>query len=116
VTDAGPGRAVKNSGMAFIIRTEKASHDLWRLVLSRGLCARGGLDPDRWYPVSVTAAAARCEAADAIAICAACPVRRPCLELSLRCWSVGQHGIWGGTVPAEREVLRRAALSAERPL
>ena len=31
---------------------------------------------------------------------------RECLELALRNWAVGQHGVWGGTVPAERERLR----------
>jgi hypothetical protein len=48
------------------------------------------------------------EAAGAIAVCAACPVREECLELALRNWAVGQHGVWGGTVQAERERLRAA--------
>jgi hypothetical protein len=26
--------------------------------------------------------------------------------LALRNWAVGQHGVWGGTVPAERQRLR----------
>ena len=82
--------------------------DLWQLVAARGLCARVGADPDQWYPVSASAAAARREAAGAIAVCAACTVRVHCLELALRYWSVGQHGVWGGTVPAERAALRRA--------
>ena len=62
--------------------------------------------PEDWYPVSEPAEDARHEAADAIAVCAACPVRAECLELALRNWAVGQHGVWGGTVPAERERLR----------
>jgi hypothetical protein len=41
-----------------------------------------------------------------IAVCMACPVRALCLELSLRYWDVGQHGVWGGLVPAERTRLR----------
>ena len=45
---------------------------------------------------------ARAEAARALAVCAVCPVRAECLELSLRHWaSVGQHGIWGGLVKAQ---------------
>jgi hypothetical protein len=34
---------------------------------------------------------ARGEAAAAIAICQACPVRGQCLALSLRHWDIGQH-------------------------
>jgi hypothetical protein len=37
----------------------------------------------------------------------ACPVRAQCLELSLQHWDVGQHGVRGGLVPAERAELRR---------
>ena len=44
-------------------------------------------------------------------MCAACPVREECLELALRNWAVGQHGVWGGTVPAERERLRAARVA-----
>ncbi len=32
-------------------------------------------------------------------LCATCPVRRPCLVESLN----SQHGVWGGTVPQQRE-------------
>jgi Transcription factor WhiB len=105
----------KNGGMSFIERVREdgwpgsrlSGNDLWALVISRALCSQGGLDPDQWYPVSGPAPAARREAARAIAICAGCVVRTHCLELSLRNWAVGQHGIWGGTVPAERAALRR---------
>ena len=79
---------------------------LWLLVLERGACSTSGLSPDDWYPLSAPAEAAAREAAAAIAVCSACPVRGECLELSLRNWTVGQHGVWGGTVPAERERLR----------
>jgi len=81
--------------------------DLWVLVTARGMCSRSGLDPEQWYPVSAPATMARLEAAKAISVCTACVVRLHCLELSLRYWTVGQHGVWGGTVPAEREELRR---------
>jgi hypothetical protein len=80
-------------------------------VMERGACPTSQLSPDDWYPVSARAEDARLEAADAIAVCAACRVRAECLELALRNWSVGQHGVWGGTVPAERERLRRGRVA-----
>ncbi len=83
----------------------------WAQVQARARCARDGTDPDLWFPVSATPDAARAEAAAALEICRACTVRRPCLELSLSHWDIGQHGIWGGLVPAERAAIRRAALS-----
>jgi hypothetical protein len=49
---------------------------------------------------------ARQQAAAAIAVCAACPVRGQCLALSLRHWDIGQHGVWGGLVAADRARLR----------
>ena len=44
-------------------------------------------------------------------MCSGCRVREECLELALRNWAVGQHGVWGGTVPAERERLRAARVA-----
>jgi WhiB family transcriptional regulator, redox-sensing transcriptional regulator len=79
---------------------------LWLLMVERGACSTSGLSADDWYPVSAPAEAARREAAGAIAVCSGCPVREECLELALRNWAVGRHGVWGGTVPAERERLR----------
>jgi WhiB family redox-sensing transcriptional regulator len=76
------------------------------LVMEQGACSTSRLSPDDWYPVSAPAEDARQEAADAIAVCGSCPVRVECLELALRNWAVGQHGVWGGTVPADRERLR----------
>ena len=81
-------------------------------VTRRARCADGTLDPDQWFPVSTDAEAARREAADAIAICMACPVRGACLELSLRHWIIGQHGVWGGLVAADRAALRRRWLAS----
>jgi hypothetical protein len=92
--------AVITRGFAMTDRT------LWQLVVERGACSTSGLSPDDWYPVSAPAEAAAREAADAIAVCADCRVRDECLELALRNWTVGQHGVWGGTVAAERERLR----------
>ena len=80
---------------------------LWARVASQARCADSGLDPDQWYPVSIEPARARHEAAAAIAVCTSCPVRAHCLELSLRHWDVGQHGVWGGLLAADRAQLRR---------
>jgi len=81
-------------------------------VTTKARCAEGTLDPDEWFPVSTEANAARREAAAAIAICTACPVRGACLELSLRHWTIGQHGVWGGLVAAQRAALRRRWLAS----
>jgi Transcription factor WhiB len=84
---------------------------LWQLVVEQGACSTSGLSPDDWYPLSGPAEAATREAASAIAVCSACRVREECLELSLRNWTVGQHGVWGGTVPADRERLRAGRMA-----
>jgi hypothetical protein len=81
-------------------------------VTSKAQCADGTLDPDEWFPVSADAKAARREAAGAIAVCTARPVRGACLELSLRHWTIGQHGVWGGLVAADRAALRRRWLAS----
>jgi hypothetical protein len=77
------------------------------LVAGQARCADSGLDPDQWYPVSAGTSGARQEAAAAIAVCTSCPVRAHCLELSLRHWDIGQHGVWGGLVATDRAHLRR---------
>src|SRR5579862_5256837 len=81
-------------------------------VTRKARCADDTVDPDEWFPVSTEAGAARREAALAIAICTACPVRGACLELSLRHWTIGQHGVWGGLVAADRAALRRRWLAS----
>jgi Transcription factor WhiB len=87
--------------------TPAADGSLWIQVISSARCAESVLDPDGWFPVSPKPEIARFEADTAIVICMACPVRALCLELSLRHWDIGQHGIWGGLVPAGRARLRR---------
>ncbi len=70
-------------------------------------CTGGAIDPDDWFPVTADMQKARAQAARAIALCAVCPVRAECLELSLRHWQgAGRHGVWGGLVEAERSMLR----------
>jgi hypothetical protein len=82
---------------------------LWALVIRHAQCSGSGLDPDQWVQVSAYTGRARQEAAAAIAICAACPVRGHCLTLSLRHWDIGQHGVWGGLIAADRARLRHRA-------
>jgi hypothetical protein len=84
--------------------TEPAS---WALITRHAQCSDPTLDPDQWFPVSTNPAQARHEAAAAIAICTTCPVRSHCLRLSLHHWDIGQHGIWGGLIAADRAPLRR---------
>jgi hypothetical protein len=79
----------------------------WAGLFIHARCADSSLDPDQWFPVSAEADKARHEAAAAIAICTTCLVRAQCLALSLRHWDIGQHGVWGGLVAAERVALRR---------
>jgi Transcription factor WhiB len=76
--------------------------ELRQLVAEQGACSASELGPDAWYPAD----GAKRQAAAALAVCGGCLVRRECLELSLRDWTVGQHGVWGGTIPAERARLR----------
>lgn len=82
---------------------------LWALVIRHARCSESDLDPDQWFPVSANPREAHQEAAAAIAICTTCPVRGQCLTLSLPRWDIGQHGVWGGLVAADRARLRRRA-------
>jgi Transcription factor WhiB len=63
----------------------------------------GSTNPDDWFPVATRADRARAEAASALRLCVACPVRAHCLELSMRVWHAGgKHGIWGGLMSTDR--------------
>jgi hypothetical protein len=75
-------------------------------------CAAAAIDPDDWFPVTSEPAKARAQSTHALALCAACAVRAECLELALRHWAgAGRHGIWGGTLESQRQVLRKKWLS-----
>jgi Transcription factor WhiB len=93
-------------------RGAAVDHALWARVTRYARCADSGLDPDQWFPVSVDPASARLEAAAAIAVCTGCLVRGDCLVLSLRHWDIGQHGVWGGLVAADRARLRSGLTAA----
>jgi Transcription factor WhiB len=88
-----------------------ADRAIWEGVAGKALCADRSLDPDEWFPVSPHKEIPRRQAAHAIAVCIACPARAECLELSLQHWYIGQPGVWGGLVAAERAALRRQWLS-----
>jgi WhiB family redox-sensing transcriptional regulator len=81
-------------------------------VYRQARCAGSPVDPDDWFPVTDDVAKARDQAAQAIAVCARCPVRPDCLELSLRhACGIGAHGVWGGLVEEERRSVRRSWLA-----
>ena len=62
------------------------------------------MDTDLFFPVG-RGSRGMAETRQAKAICARCPVRRPCLAYAL---ATGQaYGIWGGYDEGERRVLRR---------
>src|SRR5260370_34317697 len=107
-TACAPDRPVRQSPMASTLPVQRLTGDAWWARVARqARCADSGLDPDEWFPVSIEPARARHEAAAAIAVCTSCPARAQCLELSLRHWDVGQHGVWGGLVATDRPRLPR---------
>ncbi|WP_026412743.1 WhiB family transcriptional regulator [Actinomadura oligospora] len=66
-----------------------------------------GADPDLFFPIGYAAPVLREQERQAKAICANCPVVADCLRWALR---VGEpDGVWGGTTPEERRLLRRRA-------
>jgi len=111
-TAAGSGHAARIRGPSAIERSHPSgpgpvtARSSWSWVIRHALCRYVSLEPDQWFPASAEAESARHEAAAAIAICHGCPVRAQCLAISLRYWDIGQHGVWGGLVSAERAALR----------
>ena len=63
-------------------------------------------DPDLFFPIAAIGPALD-QIDEAKRVCAACPVRQPCLAWALDHGTVS--GIWGGTSEAGRRALRRAA-------
>ena len=60
-------------------------------------------DPDLFFPIGTTGAALR-QMEEAKQICRVCPVQIQCLA-----WALGNgvaDGVWGGTTPDERRVIR----------
>lgn len=83
-----------------------------RISSPQAHCVGASIDPDEWFPLAAEPPRARSQASHALALCAGCPVRAECLELSLRHWGgVGRYGIWGGMLVPERRALRRRWLA-----
>jgi len=86
-------------------------------VYRQARCAGSPVDPDDWFPVTHDVAKARDQAAQAIAVCARCPVRPDCLELSLRhACGIGAHGVWGGLVEEVQGLIARGVPPDAKPL
>jgi hypothetical protein len=105
---AGSGRPI---GLRWLHRlaAELGEQELWNRVGRLAHCEQSSLGADEWFPVSPDPDTARRQAAQAIAVCAACPVRADCHELSPRHRQIGQYGIWGGPLPAERAAAETAS-------
>jgi len=68
------------------------------------------LPPGRFFPET----GEHTKAAEAKAVCAGCPVQQPCRDLAVKAARSldGDHGVFGGTLPAERSRLRGRSLPA----
>jgi Transcription factor WhiB len=94
---------------------EPNDRELFGRIYRQARCATSCLDPDEWFPLTGDVGRARVQAARAIAICAECPVRADCLELSLRHSSgIGAYGVWECSV-AEDGAAQLAVISASKP-
>lgn len=71
--------------------------------VDRASCREPGVDPELFFPVSESGPAAA-QIAAARAVCARCPVAASCRDWALR--TAEPAGIWGGTTPLERQLLR----------
>jgi len=58
-----------------------------------------GTDTEIFYPANAE------EEAEALSICATCPVRAQCLEYAIH--NRETYGIWGGATPEQRRRMRR---------
>ncbi|NKR30066.1 WhiB family transcriptional regulator [Rhodococcus hoagii] len=72
----------------------------WR---DRGPCKTA---PDLFFPEKLETR----KADKAMRMCMGCPVRADCLDHAIA--QREEHGIWGGTTPAERDRLRRSRTAA----
>jgi hypothetical protein len=121
-TAAGSEHPARIHGKTGIGRTDPSDpgpatgRSAWSWIIRHALCRYVSLDPGQWFPARTEPERPRREAAAAIAICHGCPVRAQCLSISLRYWDIGQHGVWGGLVPAERATLRNRILATPAAL
>ena len=80
------------------LESAEEQHDWWRSAACREA------DPELFFPVAANGPGAR-EIAMAKAVCAACRVRRQCLQYALATHQL--HGVWGGTSEDERQLQAR---------
>ena len=78
--------------------------------MSRGACRRE--DPELFFPLTETHAAAGRQIAAAKAVCGRCLVRVTCLAYAM---ATGQDGVWGGTTGYERHSWRFASRQQVAP-
>jgi WhiB family redox-sensing transcriptional regulator len=84
---------------------EEERHEWWRSAACRET------DPELFFPVAALGPGAG-EVAEAKAVCAACRVRRQCLQYALATHQL--HGVWGGTTEDERQLHVRRERERER--
>ena len=70
----------------------------WR---NEAACRKPGVDSSLWFPDRSRGKGV----AEALRMCATCPVRKDCLEYALS--APEHHGIWGGMLEHERRIERR---------
>jgi Transcription factor WhiB len=69
---------------------------------TNGACA--GKNVEMFFPEPPWTRERRRMTTEALKTCEQCDVKRECLQYALE-WEL--HGIWGGTMPKERELMRR---------
>ena len=94
---------------------EPDDRELFGRVYRKARCATSCLEPDKWFPLTADVGRAREQAARAIAICAGCPVRADCLELSLRALFRSLTPASISSAAASRTCSRRARSRAVSP-
>jgi WhiB family transcriptional regulator, redox-sensing transcriptional regulator len=100
---AGPPVPEPGGRMRLVVREYARARSMrW---MAHGACR--GTDPELFFPVAFTGAAAE-QVSSAKAVCGRCQVRENCLSYALRAMP---HGIWGGTTRQER-IAMRAPLAA----
>lgn len=76
--------------------------------MDKALCRTSGT-PAHWFPDDSDTGAI----AEAVAVCAECPVRADCLEDAMSVHGL-RYGIWGGLTRPQRRALRRKRTAAAR--
>jgi WhiB family redox-sensing transcriptional regulator len=79
--------------------------------LAGAACLRS--DPAVFFPEDFLGQQREWAVSQAQATCRRCPVNRQCLELALR--TEANDGVWAGTLPMQRRILRRADAVNSRP-